>query len=133
MEILSEVETATLIDINSLHGALAMWVARQHPYHKVDGVNEVAECLRAAVEKDSGWENVGGLYMRCFETRRDLNVWLTEVIGEHPQMAVWNTPASGHGAQFIASSRYFTPKPEHDFIDIWALLNNITRTAWADD
>lgn len=120
-----------LVTDNSLCGALAMWVCRQHPYHSVSGVDDVTAVIRERAKAD-GWDGNDELRLSEFDTFRDLEKWLQASIGQHPQMAIWNTPKTGDVGPFKFVSRYSAHNPETDFIDIDALLRNTALEAWRE-
>ena len=63
-----------LVTDNSLCGALAMWVCRQHPYHSVSGVDDVTAVIRERAKAD-GWDGNDELRLSEFDTFRDLEKW----------------------------------------------------------
>lgn len=120
-----------LITLHCVQGHMAMWVCRQSPYQSLGGVEVINAVLheKAATE----WtEGVPSLLMRRFESWRDLENWLHSALDGHEQMTAWNTPKIDTGAPFMFTSRYDTPTPEYDFIDLDALLRNVARTSWAE-
>lgn len=119
-----------IISENQLRGQLAMWVARQSPYRSVAGVDEVGALITMATKADD-WTGPDDCRMRKFASWRAVEGWLLSVIGEHPQLAKWNTPRAGTHEQVFVS-RHHTPHPDADFIDIDALIRNIALHSWRE-
>lgn len=123
-------ESGLIFSEGQLRGHLAMWVARQSPYRSVDGVDDVGTLITTST-KANDWFGPDDCRMRRFTDWRDLERWLRSAIGEHPQLTAWNTRRNGRdGNQFI--SRYDTPSPDDDFIDIDALFRNVAIHAWRE-
>lgn len=119
-----------ILSESQLRGQLAMWVARQSPYRSVSGVDDVGALITAATRSDE-WFGPDDCRMRRFDSWRDLEQWLRAAIGDHPQLAVWNTRRNGRdGNQFV--SRYDIPSPDDDFIDIDALFRNVALHSWRE-
>ena len=119
-----------LMSEGQLRGHLAMWVARQHPFRTVAGVDDVGDLITAATEGDD-WIGPDDCRMRHFGDWRELEQWLRGIVGEHPQLTIWNTPRCG-GAETVFVSRHESPPAERDFIDIDALFRNIALHAWRE-
>jgi len=121
-----------LITSKDILGQMARWAVQQHPFHEPTGLFEVCRLIdeKARAEfKDS----VPGLPMRWFKDSWELRDWLRAILADHPALTAWNTPRSGPaGGGFIAVSRFDGPAPEDDFIDLDALLINVSRDAWDD-
>lgn len=118
-----------LITHKDVVGQLARWAVQQHPYGAPEGLFELGAKI---AEVAQSWE-IGppSLKMREFAGWLEFERWLADVLLDHPILKAWNTPRSGHDAPFVAVSRYWSVKPEHDFIDIDALLRNVSRSVWA--
>lgn len=129
----AEDDTKTrLITDNQLIGWFAHWAVRQHPYHRPDGLFDLVDCISAAAQ---AWpDGVKSLPMWRVSGWLEIEAWLREALKDHPILTAWNTPRSGH-TRNVATSRYWTVKPEDDFIDIDALLRNVALSTWrrADD
>ena len=118
-----------LVTHKDVVGQLARWAIQQHPYGAPEGLFELsAKIAEAAQSWDIGPPS---LKMREFEGWLEVERWIADVLLDHPILKAWNTPRSGHDAPFVAVSRYWSVKPEHDFIDIDALLRNVARSVWA--
>ena len=117
-----------LITLSSLCGHMAQWVCRQHPYGSVGGVEEVNAWM---IDMASRWQP-RDCPMREFGSRLELWQWLEKNLYAHPQMKIWNTPKSGHDREIVGSSRFWSPSPDDDFIDIDALLRNVGNSAWQE-
>lgn len=122
-----------LITHKEVMGWMAHWALRQHPYDRPEGLFEVTDAI---AEASKAWpDGVSTLRMWRVNEWLDIERWLREALKDHPVLAAWNTPRSGHTQQIVATSRYWGPKSEDDFIDIDALLRNVALSAWrgADD
>ncbi len=103
----------SLVTINEIAGALAMWVCRQHPEHSVDGVDAVNHVLRRVTQQLPDWSGPAGLRMKVFDGPDEVERFLWAVIGGLRQVIDWNT----------------RQQPHNDFIDIHALFRNVATTA----
>lgn len=134
IELAVEDDTAPrLITDNQLVGWMAHWAVRQHPYHRPEGLFDIVDCLKEAAQ---AWPHgISKLPMWRVADWAALERWMRDVLKDHPVLTAWNTPRSGHTQQIVVSSRYGGPEPEHDFIDIDALLRNVALSTWrrADD
>ena len=120
-----------IIGAKNLCGFLAKNVWLQHPYHDLSLVNAVADRILAAA---SDWEGAeANVPWRTFDDWVDVLTWLEETLYGAPELSEWNTPKSGHTQTIVASSRYWGPAPEDDFIDIDALLRNVALDAWREE
>lgn len=117
-----------LITHQEVVGQLANWAIRQHPYGRPEGLFDLAEVISGASVM---WpDGVSSLHMWKVTGSRQIEMWLRETLKDHPILTAWNTPRSGHTQQIVATSRYWGPKPEDDFIDIDALFMNVARSVW---
>jgi hypothetical protein len=120
-----------LITASALCGYLARWAVELHPYRRPDGLFEVIETVYAATQAE--WDDgVTSLPMRWFDGWLPVEQWLEATLHDNTILAEWNRPRSGHNAQIVFTSRYDTIKPEHDFIDLGALLRNAALDAWRE-
>lgn len=129
---MSEQGNGRLITICSIQGHLAQWAVRQHPYRGPDGLFEVVHGLGEAA---SQWaDGVASLRMQRFATFWELAAWIERACTEHcPKILLaWNTPRSDHKGQMVSSSRYDSPAPDDDFIDLTALFRNTALSAWRE-
>lgn len=117
-----------LITDNEVVGHFAMWAVRQHPYRRPDGLFDLCDLI---MEKAKAWtDGVPTLRMWRVGGWPEIERWLKASLEGNPILVAWNTPRSGHTQQIVASSRYWGPKPEDDFIDIDALLRNVALGVW---
>ncbi|HXJ61874.1 MAG TPA: hypothetical protein VNU68_34985 [Verrucomicrobiae bacterium] len=117
-----------LITDSEVVGQIAMWAVRQHPYGQPNGLFELCEAVREAAK---AWpDGVPSLRMWRVGGWLELERWLRPIFDAHWAPTEWNKPRSGHTVQIMFTSRYDTPKPEHDFIDIDALLRNVAMGVW---
>lgn len=66
------------------------------------------------------------------ESRSGLWSILDIAIAQVPEILAWNIPASGKQAQVVFTSRYPSLRPEDDFIDLDALIQNVVRELVAE-
>jgi hypothetical protein len=109
-------------------GWMAHWAVRQHPYGRPEGLFDVTDLITAQARAWS--EGIPTLSMWRVYAWREIEDWLRTVLKDHPILAAWNTPKSEHTMAIVATSIYWGLKPEHDFIDIDALLRNVARSTW---
>ena len=128
---MDKVEDGLLVTDKQLRGQLACWVCRQHPFHSVEGVDEVGALIDAAAENE-GWSGDSELRMKRFTDCREVEAWLRNAIWDHPQMAKWNTPRKDNGSDIAFVTRYSKPNPDYDFIDLSALVRNVALEAWRE-
>lgn len=103
-------------------GAFAKWAVRQSPYCYPDGLEKGLRLLDSEVSKQLAWSTIG---MAKLSTQDILDV-LDNVV-KNPRNRVfvgWNTPKKNKNVKFLFTSRYHTPKPDYDFIDLDALIRN---------
>jgi hypothetical protein len=114
LELGPEVITTTAADIA---GYLAMWAVRQHPYHNPPGLGEVVARVQTELTKayPHRWIVIDP---------RDLSRCLGDILAGDPIILDWNTSKVGRGDVAFVDSMG-GPSPEHDFIDIDALIQNI--------
>lgn len=117
-----------LITSKDILGQMARWAVQQHPFHEPLGLFEICKMIDETAEKQFP-DSVPGLPMRWFEDSHEIRRWLHDTLDNHPTLVAWNTPRSGH-THNIGISRYDGPAPEDDFIDLDALMINVSREAW---
>jgi hypothetical protein len=112
-------------------GAFAMWACRQSPYGCPTGLETVCkylnECLKTECEwtgKEIPWANLG----LC-----DINKMLHDILHNKGVKAfdAWNECVGGKAPNVSFTSRYGQGDaydPDHDFIDLDALLHNVCIT-----
>jgi len=110
----------------ALKGALAHWAVHQSPYVAPDRLGEAIEQFMHE------WPYEDFAPMSSQELRERVGV----LIKSCPLIAAWNEPrlsgaVSEGGHAFV--SRYDTLKPDYDFIDLDALVRNVTHelVLWA--
>lgn len=124
-------EHMRLITSKDILGQMARWAVQQHPFHAPDGLFEVCNLIDDQAAKHFK-DSVPGLPMQWFADSWEIRDWLRAALKDHPTLTAWNTPRSGHNSN-IAISRFDSgPRPEDDFIDIDALMLNVSREAWKD-
>lgn len=110
---------------------IAKWATAQHHMFKPPGLDYLADQILYAVANDpERWGRITHNYFHTFfEDRNDIENWLREKIfyENSPMGILWNTPISGPvDVLFVATSRYDYIKLEYEFIDIDALLRNVS-------
>lgn len=124
------VAAGALITHKEVVGQMARWAVRQHPYGRPDGLFDVTDAITKAAET---WpDGVSSLHMWRVAEWREIEDWLRLALADHPVLAAWNKPRSGHGASIVFTSRYGGPASEDDFIDIDALLRNVALSVWRE-
>lgn len=114
-------ERKHFVSLDYLLGAFAMWAVRQSPYHCPDNLEEAICELRGLVQPK--WKGAHFAELSCDEIRGLLK---GEFEASHWIME-WNKPKSGHGRP-VSCTRRDGPKPDDDFIDLYALARNISHT-----
>lgn len=119
-----------LVPLNMLLGHFAMWSVRQSPYPCPDNLEKVLGWLyeRLAPEMTDG---IAGCRMCYFASCREFEDWLKQRANFY-WVANWNKPKSGHQQEYVFSSRYDSPAPDGDFIDLDALHRNVARSVWRE-
>lgn len=116
--------------VTGVCGYIAMWATRQSPYHAPDGLDGVLRLFQASVSKESCLElHFGSSWLRldvqCPEAH------LRKILQEHlfaiPQVRKWNERKNGNPSPFGFVSRYDRPNPDDDFIDLDAMVRNISQ------
>ncbi len=106
--------------IKDIVGVMAMWAVRQSPYavpaNLEDALKELTEALKPTWKGDQLHEMHGN-------ELRDL---IAEAVKECPSIEAWNVPEKGDGRGFV--TRFGGPEPDYDFIDIDALIRNVTHS-----
>lgn len=125
-------EERRLITTSDIIGQMARWAVVQHPYNAPPRLENVIAVLKKHAE-DTFNDGSEIFKYRWFADYRTLLGWVCEASKPAEEiLQLWNTPASGHTAAYVFTSRYDKPMPEHDFIDIDALLRNVAREVWND-
>jgi len=124
-----------LVTASTLIGQLARFAVEQHPYHRPEGLFELVELLWRMTEQ--AWHDGDAeLPMTWFDDAMELERWLHDALWSVQRanqiLTAWNTPSSKHKAPVVFVSRYDTPRQEDDFIDLDALLRNVSRETWND-
>lgn len=120
-----------LITSKDIIGQMARFAVTQHPYHEPAGLFDV--CRRIdAVAQEQFKDTAGGLAMQWFGDSQDIYEWVKSAVWEMPEFLAWNVPRSGHNHTMVTCSRYDGPRPEDDFIDLYALVGNVANAAWAE-
>lgn len=108
-------------------GAFAMWACRQSPYGVPDGLESVCKYLHACLLKSVPWDvNEMAKLSLC-----EINKLLYEILYEQGVEAfnAWNRCRVGDTPEMAFSSRFDGPSdPDRDFIDLDALLHNVSLT-----
>lgn len=117
-----------LITHKEIIGWMAHCAIAQHPYGRPDGLFDVTDAL---AEASKAWpDGVPSLRMWRVDGWQTIEGWLRETLKDHPILTAWNTPRSGHTEQIVATSRFWQPRVEDDFIDIDALMRNVALLTW---
>lgn len=109
---------------HELAGHVAMWAVRQSPYLVPENLEVVLRKFQEELDEvgdfDVAKEHKGG--MRQFQSRRELRDLLEETLLTIPEVRAWNSPKieDARAVEYMQ-----TPSPDHDFIDLDALVSNI--------
>lgn len=115
---------------HNLLGAFAMWAVRLSPY-------EFPADLEAATLKLGDYfapmaQTLAGLDWLEF-TRHGLEDHLVKAFEAIPEIAAWNNRRNGDDRPFGVASLGSEPDPDDDFVDLFALANNVANTLWRED
>jgi hypothetical protein len=103
-------------------GALASWAVQQSPYVVPNHLTEALQEFDRALSSDEYFETsckalhevVRGTFEGC------------------PSILAWNNPRKGSHT-IVFSSRYDTPHPDYDFIDLDALARNVSHAVTLEE
>lgn len=121
-------EKETIVNIDQIIGATAMWAIRQSPYEFPDHFQAALEQLRLTFLQEDGWDSKG---WKTF-TGLTLLSRLETYFRRNLLIVTWNRSKSGH-SDMVFVSRYGGPKADDDFIDLDALARNVVMTLWRED
>lgn len=121
-----------LTTLNTMCGHLAMWAVRQSPYGCPDNLEIVVRNFRELARPRAS-DEAGDTTFFEFQSHPELEDLLREVLTQIPEFEAWNEPRSGHGAQFLHTSRYDNPKADDDFIDLDALFRNMVLSVASEE
>jgi hypothetical protein len=106
-----------------LLGFIAQSATRQSPYNAPEGLVEVLIEFKQRI-KDYTFDNQDDFISA---DRSFLNNLLKKELLTIPQVEKWNERKNGNKSPFGFCSAYDKPNPDNDFIDLDALVMNITR------
>lgn len=128
-----------LVSRRQLVASLAHWGIRQAPYTLPDDL--VYVLLKFDEDLSKQWTDDPVFSFAEF-TRKELTELLRSTLMAIPQFKDWNLSAveKDKGVKvddesrkpFMFTSRYHQPKPEHDFIDLDAIIGNICNDVERD-
>jgi hypothetical protein len=108
-------------------GAFAKWAVRQSPYGCPDGLESVVRYLDACLKTAVAWDGVGFAELSLC----DINRVCWEILGDFAPFQAWNKAKEGGEEGVFGEETVFVsafgppPDPDHDFIDLDALLHNV--------
>ncbi len=102
---------------NAVLGQLAQCAVRQTPYLVPTDLGLAIEEMAYAI---SGFEEY--FYTSC----QSLHELIRRSFDECPAIQAWNVPKKGNH-QMVFVSRFETPDPDYDFIDLDALARNVAH------
>lgn len=116
-----------IVTTNRITGDLASCAVQQSPYVVPDNLAEVLTKFAAL------WPNDGieGFACKTWASMGLLEKQLDETFRAIPELTAWNERKNGREGMGF-SSRYDSPSPDDDFIDLDALSRNVAMSAWAD-
>ena len=119
-------EATVFVSKGYILGAFANWAVRQSPYY-------YPENLEAAVRKANEiLIKFFGNTKKESESFKELNYTelsniCIDFIQKVPEVVSWNERKNGNKSEYSFVSRYDSPHPDNDFIDLHALSRNITN------
>ena len=132
--------------VSFLYGEVAKWAVRQSPYHAPDGLVAVLIEFKIRITNRECREKLAGAthefpYPEAIRADHEtLNKILREDLLTLPRVLLWNERKNGNKSPYGFTSRYSQPHPDDDFIDLDALVRNITidcikhdRESWEMD
>jgi hypothetical protein len=102
-------------------GAFAKWAVRQSPYGCPDGLESVVRYLNACLKTAVAWDGVGFAELSLC----DINRICWDILGDFAPFQAWNRAKKGSEEIVFVSAFDLPPDPDHDFIDLDALLHNV--------
>jgi hypothetical protein len=102
-------------------GAFARWAVRQSPYGCPDGLESVVRYLDACLKTAVTWDGVGFAELSLC----DINRVCWDILGDFAPFQAWNKAKKGSEEVVFVSAFGPPPDPDHDFIDLDALLHNV--------
>lgn len=116
------------------------WIIEQSPMLEELQLNKLMEVINKSLTPIFDGLLKEYLGFKQFKTYKQLNEFLDLYIIKLPEVENLNLSKvereknigvhDNTRAPFMATSRYFGPKPEHDFIDLDALRRNICQELW---
>ena len=122
----------TIISLKQIGGEIARWACRQSPYGMPENLDLVLTQFYQRAGPDfvmfqtSPWDR-----WKEFRDRAQLEWYIGDrLIGTG--FKAWNRPKIDNGAPFAFVSVTSGPPPDHDFIDLDALLRNVSVALWRE-
>ena len=112
-----------LIVQETIIASLAHWAIKQSPYLIPDNLNVVLTKFNDIMNKDSYFEQFCKIRLGWF-TFRELEEYCHLILEDVPEYLAWNNRKNGNNYPYGFASRYSSPSPDNDFIDLSALIKN---------
>ena len=106
-------------------GAIAMWGVRQSPYPCPEGLETVIN--KWFKETNDRFEHIAHDFSCITMTERELYDFIYETLTAIPEFEKWNERKNGREGNSFCS-RYDSPPADDSFIDLEALVRNVTHT-----
>lgn len=126
-----------MVFLNHITGAVALWGIRQSPYDFPENLEVVIQKLSDILRPKA--ETIGRQEILWFNDRRELYSLVDTSLKAIPEFEDWNVPVAERGlpedqrTQFAFISMYDSgPEPDHDFIDLDAVVQNVVHMVWVD-
>lgn len=119
-------ETRRYILLSQILGQIAMWAVRQSPYRNPEGLADVLSKF-STDSRDIFDANE----MVCL-SRVEISDMLKRFLMPIEQFRKWNERKNGNQSPYGFVSLYYKPNPDDDFIDLDALIMNVTREVWRE-
>jgi len=121
-----EDKKARYISAGDIVGSFTKWAVQQSPYVCPENLEEGIKQFSKAV----GYK---GKYKSLKMKGSTLHKLVKKAIDKCPQVLAWNdSKIKVAGRQFNFVDRYYTTKPDYDFVDLSALARNIYHDVWLD-
>ncbi len=111
------------VSINDILGSFAKWAIKQSPYVAPDNLELAVKSLSVHLSgQQHQWDNDQFIEMKCSE----LMMILEGFCEQSDILKGWNTSKLGK-SDYVFVDRYSQPDPDYDFIDLGALIRNISH------
>ena len=122
-----------IVTVKSLRGFIAQWAVAQSPYARgPEGLADVLEEVTKRFDAVAPDEMMGTKYLELAPKRSVLQPWLEALLFDIPQVQAWNQRKNGREGLGFTSMHSRPAEPDDDFIDLYALVQNIATSLLTD-